>query len=95
MMKGGLGLPALAVCADLVSAECRRGMWYAREVKALALDDNDDITLALLEVEDETRLYASSAFATFASSGAQEQLCADLALVVRRLNHYPNLPQRN
>jgi hypothetical protein len=93
MMAGGLGLPALAACADLVSADCRRSEWYAVEVKASAL--SEDGWLALLDEDEETRTMASSAFAAFASTGSQVQLCADLAKISERLNYRPDLPQNS
>ncbi|MGF6233533.1 hypothetical protein QFZ27_007488 [Inquilinus ginsengisoli] len=92
-MKGGLGLPALAACADLVSADCRRSWWYAVEVKASALDE--DGWLALLDEDDRTWEMAKSAFVAFGVDGSQERLCEDLAEVIRRFNHRPNLPKQS
>jgi hypothetical protein len=91
MMKGGLGLPALAACADLVSSDCRFCEWSAVDVKESALDE--DGWLALLDEYDRICEMAKSAFVTFHVGGSQERLCADLAEVIERLNHRPALPK--
>ncbi|MGF6227713.1 hypothetical protein QFZ27_001668 [Inquilinus ginsengisoli] len=93
VMKGGLGHPALAICADLVSADCRRCEWYAVEVKASALDE--DGWLALLDEDERTGKMAESAFAAFAMSGSQEYLCTEIAKVIERLNHRSDLPRNS
>lgn len=93
MMKGGLGLPALAACADLVSADCRCSAWYAVNVKASGLDE--DGWLALLDEYERTWEMAKSAFVAFRLGGSQERLCSDLTKIVERLNRRPDLPKHS
>jgi len=93
MMKGGLGLPALAACVDLVSSDCRFSEWCAVEVKASALDE--DGWLALLNEYDQIWEMAKSAFVVFHVGGSQERLCADLVEIIERLNNRPDLPRHS
>jgi hypothetical protein len=72
MHKTSLGLPALAVAADVVAAECRFSCWVSAEVKGSGL--GDAWWMRFLETGEANNERCGAAMAAFAAGGSQENL---------------------
>jgi hypothetical protein len=87
-----LGLEAMAVCFEMIAADCRHNKWYLDVVKKADL--SDDQFFETLERTEEAILLAKGAMQAFAIDPQRDKLLATFREVTDRLNDRSLPPAR-
>jgi hypothetical protein len=85
MASQRLGLVALAVAADVVSADCRYNHWILTTVKGTNLSKSQ--WFAILDAGETTIAKCKAAMTALAAGGSIESLCNEFNEVAAALNN--------